>query len=168
MGNPHDTLFRFVFGDLHHAEPLLRRLLPRPLGADGCERLHRWAELLRAAAAAPGGHLGIERLHSYLLHVTSVPAHRLAATFAQILHPAFEPTMITTVQRLRAQGRAEGRIEGKAEGKAELLLRLLAAKFGDVPSARADRIRAATADQLDTFGLRVLTASSLDEVFAAG
>jgi hypothetical protein len=140
---------------------LFLQFLPRASEAACRERLHRWAALLREAAAAPGGHLGIQQLHSYLLHVTNVSANRLAATFAEILHPAFEHTMITTAQRLRAEGRAEG----KAEGKAELLLRQLAAKFGSVPEALAHRVRTAAADQLDTFGLRLLTAHSVDDVF---
>ena len=124
-------------------------------------RLHRWRLLLREAAAAAGGHVGIQRLHSYILHVSDVSADRLAATFAKILHPVIETTMITTAQRLRAEGKAEGR----AEGKAELLLRQLAARFGPVAPTVTSRIHAATADELDAFGLRLLTAAAIEDVF---
>ncbi len=118
--------------------------------------LHRHADPLREVAAAPGGHLGIERLHSYVLHVTEVSAERVAAAFASILLLDPGNPMTSTAQRLRA--------EGKAEGKAELLLRLAAARFGAVPAALAEQIGRADADALDALGLRLLDATTPDDL----
>ncbi|MER1969125.1 DUF4351 domain-containing protein [Castellaniella sp. GW247-6E4] len=75
-------------------------------------------------------------------------------------------TYITTPERvyLRRE-RAEGRVEGRVEGQAELLLRLLARRFGAIPDTATGRVRAATAEQLETWSLNILDATTLDEVF---
>ncbi len=58
----------------------------------------------------------------------------------------------------------EGRLEGRLEGEAALLLRLLERRFGALPPGVRDRIAAADAAALETWGLRVLDAGSLDDV----
>ena len=62
------------------------------------------------------------------------------------------------------KGRVEGRLEGRIEGEATLLLRLLERRFGVLPPAVRDRIAAADTAALETWGLRVLDAGSLDDV----
>ncbi len=52
------------------------------------------------------------------------------------------------------------------KGRAETLLKQLERKFGAVPSATAERIQQASIDELDRWALRVLDATSLDEVLA--
>ena len=59
----------------------------------------------------------------------------------------------------------EWRQEGRLEGKTLLLQRLLARRFGPLPTAVIARIAAATVEEIETWGDRVLDASSLDEVF---
>ncbi|NKY55961.1 DUF4351 domain-containing protein [Nocardia flavorosea] len=71
---------------------------------------------------------------------------------------------MTTAERLRA----EGRVQGRAEGEARVLLKLLAAKFGTLPTETVHRIRSADTDELETWTPRVLTATSLDEIFTPG
>lgn len=66
----------------------------------------------------------------------------------------------------RNEGRREGRKEGLDEGKRQSLLRLLRARFGDVPEATVARVHAASAAQLDTWLDRILTAATLDDVLA--
>lgn len=66
----------------------------------------------------------------------------------------------------RAEGLVEGRAEGLAEGKADLVLKLLGIRFGALPSPVIARVRSASAEQLDTWAERVLTAATLDEVLA--
>lgn len=63
------------------------------------------------------------------------------------------------------EGRAEGRAEGRDEGRATLLLEQLGALFGSPSEAIRARVRAGTAEELRTWGLRVLRAKSLGEVF---
>ncbi|MEW6756125.1 MAG: Rpn family recombination-promoting nuclease/putative transposase [Candidatus Latescibacterota bacterium] len=66
--------------------------------------------------------------------------------------------------RGRAQGREEGREEGRAEGRQQVLLKLLRAKFGDLPPALEERLGALTADDLDDLAVRLLNARSLAEL----
>ncbi len=58
--------------------------------------------------------------------------------------------------------------EGRAEGSASLLLRQLGRRFGRLPAPVRDRVRAATADDLEAWAMAVLDAGSLDAVFKGG
>jgi len=75
--------------------------------------------------------------------------------------------MITNplIEQGRQQGRQQGIQQGVQQGKQSLLLQLLGAKFGKLPTSIDQKIRAITNEQeLDMFSVRVLTANSLDEV----
>lgn len=77
---------------------------------------------------------------------------------------------VTSVERLaiergRERWMAEGKAEGKTEGRIETLTRQLTRRFGPVPEWAADRLRAATPEQLDQWTDLVLDAASLSEVF---
>jgi hypothetical protein len=50
-----------------------------------------------------------------------------------------------------------------AEGRAALLQRLLARRFGPLPTNAMERLSAATIDELDAIGDRLLSAQSLEE-----
>ena len=69
---------------------------------------------------------------------------------------------MSTAEKLEQQGIAKG----KAEGRAEVLLKLLTLKFGPLPDGVAQRLQAASVDELDRWTERVLSAKSLAEVFA--
>jgi hypothetical protein len=56
-----------------------------------------------------------------------------------------------------------GRAEGQAEGRAALLQRQLTRRFGPIPADAVERLSAATIDELDAIGERLLTARSLEE-----
>jgi hypothetical protein len=58
---------------------------------------------------------------------------------------------------------ALGKEEGKAEGRADLVKRLLALRFGALTREATIRVSAATIDELDAIGERLLTAATLDE-----
>ncbi len=62
---------------------------------------------------------------------------------------------------------AQGRKQGRREGEMTLLLRLLEHKFGPLPAWARERVEAGAARRLLEWGERVLTATSLEEVFAA-
>jgi hypothetical protein len=66
----------------------------------------------------------------------------------------------------RAEGKIEGKAEGEAEGKAELLIRLITVKFGPLPQDLAARIRGAASAELDRIGERLLSATTLAEIFS--
>ncbi|NCA91182.1 MAG: DUF4351 domain-containing protein [Gammaproteobacteria bacterium] len=63
------------------------------------------------------------------------------------------------------QYKREGRQEGRLEGETLLLQRQLARRFGPLPAGVIARIAAATVEEIETWGDRVLDARTLDEVF---
>jgi predicted transposase/invertase (TIGR01784 family) len=64
-----------------------------------------------------------------------------------------------------ARSKQEGRQEGRQEGERALLLRLLQLKFLELPDSIQQRVTDATDAQLLAWSERMLTASSLKEVF---
>lgn len=78
---------------------------------------------------------------------------------------------MTTAERLiaegEAKGRAAGRAEGEARGRAETLARQLRLKFGVLSDDATRRLASASIEELDRFAERILSAATLDEVFAA-
>jgi hypothetical protein len=62
--------------------------------------------------------------------------------------------------------RAEGHTEGRREGEAEVLLRQLRVRFGVLPEDVTARLNTADAETLLRWSERVLSASTLDAVFA--
>ena len=68
-------------------------------------------------------------------------------------------------QKGKQAGRQEGRQQGRQEGESLLLQRLLVRRFGELPSDILERIAAASTEQLELWGDRVLDAKTLAEVF---
>jgi hypothetical protein len=56
------------------------------------------------------------------------------------------------------------RSEARSEGERSLLLRLLRARFGEVPPAAVARIELATRAEIERWGERLFTAKTLDEI----
>jgi hypothetical protein len=63
------------------------------------------------------------------------------------------------------KGIEKGIEKGVGQGEALLLQRQLARRFGPLPTAVIARIGAASVPEIETWGDRVLDATSLDEVF---
>jgi hypothetical protein len=78
------------------------------------------------------------------------------------LGPEVEEDFMTTADMLRAEGRAEG----EAKGRAETLTQLLTQKFGPLPESAVAKLHAASTEQLEGWTGRVLSATTLDEIFA--
>jgi hypothetical protein len=66
----------------------------------------------------------------------------------------------------RKEGLREGRKKGLREGEAEVVLRLMESKHGPLPAWAMERLRSADAEQLLVWAERILTAGSLNEIFA--
>jgi predicted transposase YdaD len=64
----------------------------------------------------------------------------------------------------RREGKIEGKIEGKREGTQEFLLKQLKQRFGELPTHAMTRLQTATLADLEEMGLRVLSASTLEDV----
>ena len=81
---------------------------------------------------------------------------------------------VDLVDYLKHEGKVEGELEGIRKGELEgirkgargILLRLLHARFGEVPEGVEQRVKAAGEKELETWSLRVLTASTAEDVVA--
>ena len=126
--------------------------------------LDRWSHVLRAVEADDGPPHPYDLLDAfgwYLLDTTEVGEDALQRAFARHLqHPENNP--MTTGQRIRAESRSLGRVEGQAR----LLLKLLQRRFGPLNQIQQDRIRNATAEELERWTDRVLDAATFDDVVA--
>ena len=76
-----------------------------------------------------------------------------------------EAAVMTTAARLAARGYREGFEEGRKEGRLEVLVRLVTLEFGEPDGAIRARLAAADIETLDRWAERILTASTLDELF---
>ncbi|AUX37368.1 MULTISPECIES: hypothetical protein [Sorangium] len=65
----------------------------------------------------------------------------------------------------RRAGLDEGRRAGLDDGQRAVLLRQLRARFGDVPEGRREQVLAASGERLAGWAERILTATTLDELF---
>ena len=71
------------------------------------------------------------------------------------------------VENFARQKREEGRAEGRAEGERGLLLKLVTLKFGTPSDDVQARVAGAALEDVERWAERILTASSLDEMFAS-
>lgn len=67
-----------------------------------------------------------------------------------------------------SKARREGIEQGRVQGQAQLLLRLLSAKFGDLPADVGARLATATDGELASWADRVLSVTTLEKVFEQG
>jgi hypothetical protein len=130
-------------------------------------RLERWADVMREVWKAPNG---VAALALVLRYIYEVGGERTIEALRELttrqLGKDAEEAIVSYAQQLRDEGERKGRREGRVEGHSELLLKLLRVRFGELPEGIAKRVATAALDQIDRWGERVLTAASLDEVFA--
>ncbi len=131
--------------------------------ADPVALVERWLPLWQAIHQDPTGRFGLLALLSYLARQLETDQERFVQ--ATLLIHATETMGKTLYERAVEEGREKGKAEGKAEGRAELLLRMLGKRFGEVPLAIAQRIRAADAETLDAWAERMLDVKSLLDLF---
>ncbi len=83
-------------------------------------------------------------------------------------YPKESKAMTGMIQRARDEGWQEGRQEGRHEGERAVLERLLRRRFGLLSPAVAERLRRASAGEIEAWADNVLDADTLDEVFRPG
>lgn len=125
--------------------------------------LARTRRLLELAARLYGEQNGVRIVHAllaYLFHVTPLAPDTVCGL---LIHPRpeLEDAMLTAAQQLYERGHHEGKLEGKAE----LLRRLLEYKFGTLTPRLQRRLAKADETTLQTWSVRLLTATCLNEVF---
>ena len=127
-------------------------------------RLLRWIDLVVEMLRARDGGAALRLIQRYIFEVSAyVRTEFFEQPLAAHLPPEFKESIVPTGLQLMEQSRQEGVLQGRAES----LVRLLAHRFGTLPDDIQQKIDAATAIQLDEWIVRVLTAPSLAEVFAA-
>jgi hypothetical protein len=129
------------------------------------EELEDWLDVLDEVRRAPDGQEMFLVVFAYLIRVSDTPIDKLRRVIAR-LGPEVEEDFMTTAEMLRAEGRVEGEAKGRAEGRAETLTQLLTQKFGPLLDSAVAKLRTASIEQLEGWTGRVLSATTLDEVFA--
>jgi predicted transposase/invertase (TIGR01784 family) len=145
----------------------------RTAAPDDCASLlQRWQPLLRRVRNGRDGRRALGGLLTYALEVTELSREHLAGFAAAVGDPADKDAIMSTADKLRAEGRveghAEGRVEGRAEGRIETLLRQMTRRFGPLPATTVAHVRAGTPAELDAWTDRILTAPTLEALFAHG
>jgi predicted transposase/invertase (TIGR01784 family) len=133
-----------------------------------------WADAYRAVKSSANGTEAIARVFRYVLILLPDPVQfsRFGANLRKAIPEAEQDLMEAqnAAQHFRnegqIQGRIQGRVEGQIEGQIQLIERLLTRRFGTLSSEHQLRLRSANATQLERYGDQLLTAQSIDEVFA--
>jgi hypothetical protein len=114
----------------------------------------RWGELMRQVAQAPNGTAALGRIFRYMWAVNErLGIEELRQLAAREVGKDVEEVMVTTVDRLLA--------EGRSKGQREMLLKLLNQRFGTLPEDAVARVNAAGPAELEAWFDRGLTASTL-------
>ena len=130
-------------------------------------QVRRWARFLTARSDAELDKLASEtRIMSLAKHtleqLSQDPEARYLAREREDAIMLYKHELAVT----RVKAEAKGHRKGRKEGRVEVLLELLTVRFGRFSSTVRARIEAATAEQLSVWTKRLLTARTLDEVFA--
>lgn len=110
--------------------------------------------------------------HDALIKYTFVATHpdlgakKIAKLLETTARKGQKEVNMDVLDELKREGREEGERKGRVEGVARILLTLLAARFGAVPAEAKARVLAATEPTLTRWSLRLLTAPTLEAVFA--
>jgi hypothetical protein len=123
-------------------------------------------ELLVAMQSVPTGLHALALLMSYIMEVTGTPTEEIGEFLELEVSPMAYEEFVSTAERLRREVREQGRKEGLEEGRRDLLCKQLTLRFGKLSASARKRIERADSEALERWAERVLTATSLAEVFA--
>ena len=107
-----------------------------------------------------------QRRHLLTAFVALLPEEEMVRMVERLLEDDELLLELPYLQRIREAGRAEGRETGRREGEAEMLLRLLRMRFGPLPAEITTRVTTADPETLLRWSERVLSAPTLEAVFA--
>ncbi len=129
--------------------------------------VHRWARFFKARSTAEFRQLASEDptmsiAHQTLQHLSMDPQARRMARDRADEAKLYEIDMAMT----RAAGHTEGQALGELHGRVTMLLKLLEQRFGSPPPSLLAHLQTASPAQLDAWAQRLLSASTVDDVFA--
>jgi hypothetical protein len=122
--------------------------------------LGRWADVVRDVIHAPNGLEALTLVMRYILLVNDhVEPAALQAFLDRVAGPDAKDTIMTAGQRLIQNG--------IQQGERGMLLRLLRKRFGNQVGADTERrLETASADQIERWAERMLSATTLAEILA--
>lgn len=137
------------------------------------QTLRQVAGLLRELWAAPDGRRAIAILMRYLCVVSEADRTEVTKAVQQSL-PQAQELIMTIAEQLRQaglqeglqQGLQQGMQQGMQRGQVQTLRKQLILRFGELGEATLTRLESADSASLDRYAERILTASSIDELFA--
>lgn len=92
------------------------------------------------------------------------PERQAYAAYKDDLH--YQASMVESSYGLgKLEGRQEGRQEGRLEGRAEMLLELIEARFGTVPTTARQRVATASAGEIALWSRRIVQVETLEGIF---
>ncbi len=167
--------FAYVLHDLGEIAPLrLSRTPEVRAGLLALKMVHADAippDILDQMTGGPVAGSEFERhIVRYIAERMNLTPPLLEAWLRRTKPDRWEALMGTVAEAWIEQGRAEGIEKGLAQGiatgQAGLLLRQLELRFGELPVTVCERVRGASASELEAWAVAVLVAASLDEVLA--
>ena len=128
------------------------------------DRLGAWMDLVREVRSAPHGASALVLIMRYIFATTEPdrPEELVRRLLATVGEEGEEEIMIAADQLVE-----RGREQGIKQGQRDMLLDQLRARFGALPEAVVARVGAASAAELRTWSMSLLTAPGLDDVFTA-
>lgn len=108
-------------------------------------------------ATSPGGLASIVSTLYYAYENSDLPRGTIEERLKPHLDPAAQEVLMTTAEKLRA--------EGREEGHNALLAEVLRRRFGPLPPAVADRIERASPTERERWLDRIFVAGRVDEIF---
>ena len=145
------------------AEALLVTPQVAPLALVGQTQMASPAEILAAVVTRMRRVADMERRgHLLTALVALLPEEEMVRMVERLLEDDELLLELPYLRRIREEGRAEGR----REGEVEILLRLLRLRFGTVPADVTTRVTTADPETLLRWSDRVLSAPTLEAVFA--
>jgi hypothetical protein len=116
-----------------------------------------WRPLILRLMAVPGGQQIMNKLYSYVFAVSNDDPKHVRAAYARISKTSEEQYM-TVGEKLIEEGRKEG---------VQLAMRtLIEQRFGAAPPVLIELIENASANEVDQWMRRILTAATLDDLLA--
>ncbi len=152
-----------VLADL--ASPELTRAVLRARADDADALLDDWASRLRPLHDEPAGWSTLVAALCYLAQVSGIPKPHIAAAADALPEPTKE-TFMTAAQEWMLEGMEKGRDQGERAALASTLNKLARLRFREVPAETIARIDAARKADLERWLERILTAETLDDLFA--
>jgi predicted transposase YdaD len=120
-----------------------------------------WVPRMRELMDTPGGRIAVEQALRYLLRMLGQMRFEEFHVMITEQIPATEEIMMTIADELEARGEARG----LARGRVATLTKLLSLKFGPLSTDHIARLASATAEELDLYIERILTAAKPEDVF---